>query len=41
MSDGGVIVYNGPSCSLVVKVKENQDRDSIFLQLKGANSVES
>ena len=39
MSDGGVIVYNGPSCSLVVKIKENQDRDSILLQLNGANRV--
>ena len=29
ISDGAIIVYNGPSCSLVVKVKENRDRDSI------------
>ena len=36
ISDSGVTVQNGEESSLVVEVKENQESDSIFLELKGA-----
>ncbi|WMV58686.1 hypothetical protein MTR67_052071 [Solanum verrucosum] len=36
ISDGGVTVQNGAESSLVVRVKEKQDNDSILLELKGA-----
>ena len=36
ISDIGVTVMNGEESSLVVEVKEKQESDSIFLELKGA-----
>ena len=33
-SKGGVVVMNGAKLSLVSKVKEKQDKDPIFLELK-------
>ena len=36
ISNSGVTVQNGAESSLVVEVKEKQDSDPIFLQLKGA-----
>ena len=36
ISDNGVTVQNGAESSLVVEVKEKQERDPIFLELKGA-----
>ena len=36
VSDNGVIFQNGAESSLVVEVKEKQESDSIFLELKGA-----
>ncbi|WMV19602.1 hypothetical protein MTR67_012987 [Solanum verrucosum] len=36
ISDGGVTVQNRSESSSVVEVKEKQDSDPIFLQLKGA-----
>ena len=35
ISDNDVIVQNGEESSLVVEVKENQESDPIFLELKG------
>ncbi|WMV57797.1 hypothetical protein MTR67_051182 [Solanum verrucosum] len=34
--DGSVIVQNGSESSLVAKIEEKQDSNSILLQLKGA-----
>ena len=34
--DNGVTVQNSAESSLVVEVKEKQDSDPIFLELKGA-----
>ena len=36
ISNNGVTVPNGAELSLVVEVKENQDSDPIFFELKGA-----
>ena len=36
ISDSGVTVHNGEKSSLVVEVKENQYRDPILLEVKGA-----
>ena len=36
ISDSGVIVQNGHNRLCVVEVKEKQDSDLIFLELKGA-----
>ena len=36
ISDNGVTVQNGVESSLLVEVKEKQDSDPIFLELKGA-----
>ncbi|WMV10159.1 hypothetical protein MTR67_003544 [Solanum verrucosum] len=36
ISNGGVTVQNGAESSLIVEVKEKQDSDPIFLELKGA-----
>ncbi|KAH0636086.1 hypothetical protein KY289_036001 [Solanum tuberosum] len=36
ISDDGVTIQNGAESSLVEKVKEKQDSDAIFLELKGA-----
>ena len=36
ISASGVTVWNGEESSLVVEVKEKQDRDPILLELKGA-----
>ena len=35
IEDNGVKVQNGVKSSLVVEVKEKQDRDPILLELKG------
>ena len=37
ISDNGVIFKNGAESSLVVEVKEKQESDSIFLELKGCS----
>ena len=36
VSDNGVIFKNGAESSLVMEVKEKQESDPIFLELKGA-----
>ena len=36
ISDSGVTVQNGQICSLIVEVKEKQNRCLILLKLKGA-----
>ena len=41
ISDSGVTVQNGEESSLVVEVKENQESDSILLELKGAVNNQS
>ena len=35
ISNSGVTVQNGAESSLVVEVKEKQESDTIFLELKG------
>ena len=36
ISNSGVTVHNGTKSSFIVEVKEKQDNDPIFLELKGA-----
>ena len=36
ISDTGVTIHNGVKSSLVVEVKEKQDSDPIFVEIKGA-----